>query len=131
MPLSYLVTSAAPPVTADQCWALHRQVLGGVSSVTGAPLPESITACPAGAQKAHFAFAVLVNLAAGREMPAPPPGLDDAETGKGEGRGDHQDSSRPSASRSAFGYMAVIAATRLRSTLSRALARSVNSCSYA
>ena len=79
MPLSYLVTSAAPPVTADQCWALHRQVLGGVSSVTGAPLPESITACPAGAQKAHFAFAVLVNLPAGREMPAPPPGLDDAE----------------------------------------------------
>ena len=78
-PIRTVVTHAAPSITAEDCWELHRLVLGGVSSVTGAPLPESIASCPLGAQKAHFAFAVLANLAAGRELPAAPAGIDEAE----------------------------------------------------
>lgn len=44
-------------------WFIHRMVLDGKSSVSGAPLPEKIEQCPKGAQEAHYAFSVMVAFA--------------------------------------------------------------------
>lgn len=63
------------PLSAQDLWTLHREILGGVSSATGAPLPEPVDACPPGAQAAHWGFAYLVSRLCGAEMPSRPEGL--------------------------------------------------------
>jgi hypothetical protein len=45
-------------ITADFLWTIHRACLGGKSSATGAPLPETLAGAPPGARSAHYAMAL-------------------------------------------------------------------------
>lgn len=66
-------------LTAADLWHVHRAALGGVSSVTGAPLPPLLAECPPGAQGAHYALAVAVAMAASLRLPPLPPGVTPTE----------------------------------------------------
>lgn len=52
----------APPgaPSADELWQVHRAALGGVSSASGQPLPQSLAEAPDGARRAHYALARYV-----------------------------------------------------------------------
>ncbi len=45
-------------ITAQFLWRFHREALGGVSAVTGDPLPEHLEDCRPGVQASHYAMAV-------------------------------------------------------------------------
>jgi hypothetical protein len=61
------------PLTADFLWHIHRAALGGKSSVTGAPLPETLADVPPGARLAHYAMALAAARHAepGASVPVP------------------------------------------------------------
>ena len=65
----------APPgaPSADELWQVHRQALGGVSSASGQPLPQSLADAPEGARRAHYAMARYVAQRLGA-APADAPG---------------------------------------------------------
>lgn len=48
-------------MTPGMIWQFRRNVLGGKSAVTGAPLPERLEDCPAGVQEDHYAQACYVH----------------------------------------------------------------------
>ena len=62
-------------VTAEFLWRQHRAALAGRSSVSGAPLPETLAECPPGAQAAHWGMALSVCILLGHEEPPLPPGV--------------------------------------------------------
>lgn len=62
-------------MSAEKVWEIHRAILGGRSSATGAELPQVLAAAPQGAQAAHYGIALACARDAGRSDPAPPPGL--------------------------------------------------------
>lgn len=65
----------APPgaPSADELWQVHRHALGGVSSASGQPLPQSLADAPEGARRAHYAMARYVAQRLGM-APADAPG---------------------------------------------------------
>ncbi len=65
-------TPPNPGITAEMLWAVHRMALGGKSSATGAPLPDSFGDIPEGARRAHWAMAVAARLTVDRAAPVPP-----------------------------------------------------------
>lgn len=62
-------------ITAETLWLVHHASLGGRSSVSGAPLPATLSACPDGAQAAHWGMALYVAHRMGLEEPPVPPGV--------------------------------------------------------
>jgi hypothetical protein len=74
-----LRVEAAPDITAELLWQVHREVLGGRSSITGAPLPETLADCAPGPQGAHYALALATAIAHGASYPQPPPGVTEEE----------------------------------------------------
>lgn len=61
-------------ITPANLWLMHRAAAGGRSTVTGAPLPETIDDCPVGPQETHYAMAVFIAVAHGdpEMVPVPP-----------------------------------------------------------
>lgn len=47
-------------ITPNALWLMHRAAAGGVSTVTGAPLPATLDDCPPGPQATHYAMACFV-----------------------------------------------------------------------
>ncbi len=62
-------------ITADFLWTVHRAVLGGKSSITGAPLPATLADCSPGPQGAHYGLALAVAFATNGAMPERPLGV--------------------------------------------------------
>lgn len=62
-------------VTAEFLWEQHRAVLGGRSSISGAPIPEKLADCPPGPQGAHWGMAVAIADLLGLDEPPLPPGV--------------------------------------------------------
>lgn len=67
------LTASAGLPSADELWQVHRHALGGVSSVSGQPLPEKLADAPEGARRAHYAMARYVAKRLGA-APAEAPG---------------------------------------------------------
>ena len=59
-------------ITAEFLWRQHRAALGGKSSVSGAPLPETLDQCPPGAQAAHWGMAAAASRLLGHPEPPIP-----------------------------------------------------------
>jgi hypothetical protein len=74
-----------PPSSAELLWTVHRDVLGGRSSASGAPLPLTLAESPPGAQAAHHALACFEALRRGEPMPARPAFLDVVLAERAEG----------------------------------------------
>lgn len=47
-------------ITPASLWLAHRTAAGGKSTVTGAPLPETIEDCFPGPQETHYAMACYI-----------------------------------------------------------------------
>lgn len=73
------MTTTYTVIDAETLWQWHRASLGGRSSVTGAPLPETLAGAPVGAQAAHHAMALGIARAEGCPEPEAPAGLPEAE----------------------------------------------------
>lgn len=67
------------PLTPETLWKIHSAALGGKSAITGAALPDVLSACPPAVQGSHYAMAVGAAMIHGAELPAIPPGLSDGE----------------------------------------------------
>lgn len=54
-------------VTPANLWLAHRAAAGGRSTITGAPLPETIEDCAEGPQSTHYAMACFIAQAHGED----------------------------------------------------------------
>ena len=43
-------------ITPNALWLAHRTATGGRSTISGAPLPETLDDCPVGPQETHYAM---------------------------------------------------------------------------
>ncbi len=62
-------------ITAEFLWRQHCAALEGRSSVSGAPLPETLAECPPGARAAHWGMAAAVARLLGHDEPPLPEGM--------------------------------------------------------
>jgi len=65
----------AMQITAEILWTIHRAVLGGKSSITGAAIPERLEDCAPGPQAAHYGLALAVAWMRSEPLPAIPSGV--------------------------------------------------------
>lgn len=77
-----LMDRSAVQITAEFLWRNHRLVLGGKSSITGAPIPETMAECSPGPQGAHWGMALAVARAQGAPEPPVPPGVSAGEAAR-------------------------------------------------
>lgn len=54
-------------ITPANLWLVHRAAAGGKSTITGAPLPQTIDDCAEGPQATHYAMAVAIAVARGED----------------------------------------------------------------
>lgn len=60
-------------ISPNALWLIHRTAAGGKSTISGAPLPETLEDCAAGPQETHYAMVCAIAAAYGEVDAVPIP----------------------------------------------------------